>query len=572
MGTAALMLTAVIVGSMTEAYNREDTPAEAHSKRKLELGRRNGYIKSVSWSQMAQLFNPFGSTPTPPTTTLDAAYSADGKPTKAVLDLTDPLSMPITHTSLAPIVFYTGLTGSALYADLDKPTNWWGDCGGPLLCGCKTSSSYLLYFSFSQILAHPKCMLSNMALLWDYDANGGAGDIKGKPGVKITTENSASGGQPNGATGGFDPNGRGMALAGCDPNLQNCNPFRDMMWQLIQKFGYSMAQFRTVVYDYRLGANQWRAPVGTGDQLYETGNFDQHKQMLEDLYEQLGHRAMLITLSEGGTMVKCFLDTMTQEWKDKYIEGWMSYSGVFAGASDMAWSQMSGLPFYSNMIKTKTGGLIDYKPFTTEEFQFSTRNLPGQAMVSPARTGNDAADNMVLFSTPSRNYTYLEYAEAVRANGLNSTAAIFDSVRDVLPTLDPPGVRMWCIYANNFATPVKMTYDFDFDGNYNPKQPTIEYGDGDGTVHMASLKVCDRWTTPSDHPFVTQYVQNSLPPSKTGPVTTTHEFIDTELDHSGVLTKKDEMDNILSTEILYQAIGNIYKSNKAADEAADGTR
>merc|ERR1711985_132745 len=81
------------------------------------------------------------------------------------------------------------------------------------------------------------------------------------------------------------------------------------------------------------------------------------------------------------------------------------------------------------------------------------------------------------------------------AAGLRNTAQVFRSVLPIRPSASKdPGVRTWCIYSN-ISTPIGYKYDFDFKGDQSAKQPSgFVYGDGDGTVHLASLNICDRWT------------------------------------------------------------------------------
>merc|ERR1711907_134595 len=123
----------------------------------------------------------------------------------------------------------------------------------------------------------------------------------------------------------------------------------------------------------------WMAPKSNG--LYETGNFDAMKAMYEDLYNLYGRASYSITISQGGTIMKTFLQNMEQAWKDKCIAGWLSYSGVFAGASDMAYSQLSGESYYSDIVQAVNP--LNFSTFTPEEFRQATQGFPGQATVSP---------------------------------------------------------------------------------------------------------------------------------------------------------------------------------------------
>merc|ERR1712070_900770 len=64
-----------------------------------------------------------------------------------------------------------------------------------------------------------------------------------------------------------------------------------------------MAQMRTITYDWRLGPKQWVAPKSDGG-LFRTGDFSDWKAMFEGLKKQHGQRALVASLSMGGTIFK----------------------------------------------------------------------------------------------------------------------------------------------------------------------------------------------------------------------------------------------------------------------------
>lgn len=56
------------------------------------------------------------------------------------------------------------------------------------------------------------------------------------------------------------------------------------------------------------------------------------KLLVEDTFNRNdGKRTVFITHSMGSSMVAYFLSLQTQEWKDKYIQSWISLAGCFAG-------------------------------------------------------------------------------------------------------------------------------------------------------------------------------------------------------------------------------------------------
>ena len=53
----------------------------------------------------------------------------------------------------------------------------------------------------------------------------------------------------------------------------------------------------------------------------------------------------------------------------------------------------------------------------------------------------------------------------------------------------PPGLTTYCFHGNNVPTAEVLHYNDDFPDT----MPTIEKGDGDGTVNIRSLEACKRW-------------------------------------------------------------------------------
>jgi hypothetical protein len=420
------------------------------------------------------------------------------------------------NPDLPPIVFYTGLTGTKLWATLDKKNGFLGSslygCGG-WNCAC-SSDIYEIYggmVGMEQMTLSAQCWLENFALNYDLKTK----QLNPVPGVNISTLNGKSGFSPNMiGSGGIGPppppatkstpfdwcpveneeEHGGAAAQGLWTTIQN---------KLIQGYGYSMSQMRSVVWDWRLGPNEWLATENTHG-LYEVGNFAATTKMIEELSKKFGKKVLVFTISEGGTIFKNMLDVQSQEWKDQFIEGWFSYSSVFAGASDMALSQMSGIALYPKMIAQLVARftkniITNFQPFTANEYRKMSESFPGTAVTAPIPTHNATANEMVLYETPAKNYTFNEYVTALEDAGLAVTAEVMKSIEHTRPNLDNPGVKTWCWYGVNFPTPGRFKYDFNFNGTYNPKQPTeIININGDGTVHEASLRVCDAWA--AGHP------------------------------------------------------------------------
>jgi len=461
--------------------NNNMSPEQEHKLTNLLLKViYDGYDKKAAVKEWLQIQSP-------PKPQQNVQWPWDSTPTAAPTDLPanyhgmpDPLNAPIINPNLPGWIFYTGLTGSSLYATLDKPGGVLGlGCGPSARCSCH-SEEFNLYLDPVQMLLQAECWLENMSLRWDEAQKA----TVGVPGVKIRTKNG-----PN----GYDPNGSGFGGAGGCFSSGDCFAWGQLQGTLINQYNYSMAQFRSVVWDWRLGPHEWTATPEDEASPYETGNFAKWKTMYEELKAQTGHPSYVVTISQGGTIFKTFLQNMDQSWKDQHIAGWFSYNGVFAGAVNMAYNQMSGLTYAGDTVKSIAG----FSPFDGEQFRKMNEALPGMATVAPILTGDTEADNRVLFMTPSRNYTYAEYTVALRDSGLTTTADVMDSVADTRANFDDPGVRTWCLYSTNYPTQLAFEFSEDFNGVHSTERPKEHMTqDGDGTVHLSSLDACKRWNKP----------------------------------------------------------------------------
>lgn len=130
--------------------------------------------------------------------------------------------------------------------------------------------------------------------------------------------------------------------------------------------------------------------------------------------------------------------------------------------------------------------------------------MPGMAVLSPIPTGNSAADAFPFIRSPEKNYTYGEWADVLRDAGRDMTLSVWDATRPLLINVsEAPGVRMWCMYGTNVSTVNGVNYKVSGRQMAESFSPELIYGNGDGTVHHASLAVCDDWTE-KKYKFVTQ--------------------------------------------------------------------
>uniref|UniRef100_A0A5K4ETG6 Phosphatidylcholine-sterol acyltransferase (Lecithin-cholesterol acyltransferase)/ Phospholipase A n=1 Tax=Schistosoma mansoni TaxID=6183 RepID=A0A5K4ETG6_SCHMA len=89
----------------------------------------------------------------------------------------------------------------------------------------------------------------------------------------------------------------------------------------------------------------------------------------------------------------------------------------------------------------------------------------------------------------SFSYLFVQLITDLAYAIMNETKSVFD------PYERPTDIDVYCIYSINIPTISQMI--FKTPGPYRsafPNQiPTLKYGDGDGTVPLKSLSVCNKW-------------------------------------------------------------------------------
>ena len=196
-------------------------------------------------------------------------------------------------------------------------------------------------------------------------------------------------------------------------------------------------------------------------------------------------KVTLVVISMGGPVSLYFLtQVVNQEWKDTYINAYISLGAAWAGANN-ALSGILTPPLNSTFL---------FFPIRapTEELRMLFRNFPSSYFLSPRLIS--PLDNTIIVSTPSRNYTVNDIQELYMDAGYPEGYTRF--IAEANTEFPAPNVPTYCIYGLGFPTVETLVYGEGFPDT----QPSILYGEGDGTVNRNSLEVCLRWTN-SGYPF-----------------------------------------------------------------------
>ncbi|CAH8497256.1 unnamed protein product [Dicrocoelium dendriticum] len=123
------------------------------------------------------------------------------------------------------------------------------------------------------------------------------------------------------------------------------------------------------------------------------------------------------------------------------------------------------------------------------------RSLPSTAFLLPDPRLFLATEPLVI--TPHVNYSAHDYEEFFR--DINYTLG-YDMMQSTKPSLDsfvgPTGIdEVFCIHGSSVPTTYHMVYSEPtfYRSGFPDQYPTLIPGDGDGTVHMRSLELCQNW-------------------------------------------------------------------------------
>lgn len=357
-----------------------------------------------------------------------------------------------TCAALSPVIIVPGDGSNQLEAKLvDKPATPHWYCS-------KNADWYRIWLDATDLVATTDCWSDNIKLA----LNGSAS--RNMPGVSTRVPFF-------GSTEGFEE---------LDPAI----PFKgsaafSAMVEALVKEGYERnSTLRGAPYDFRYSPDVDLPSVGDETPAFTSTYVAALKALVEETVDAQGARAVLISHSMGGLQTLYFLNAMTDAWKETYVEKWIMISAPLAGAAKelqlFASGNADGLPISSQSVRE------EQRTYDTNHWLYPT-------------TGYAASpwdDVGAVVRTDAKNYTVADYASFFADVGFPEGVAVHERVLSLIP--DPasaPGVAVECFYSTGVDTPFTFYYaggDFDTD-------PVVTMADGDGTVNVDSLRVCEQW-------------------------------------------------------------------------------
>lgn len=347
------------------------------------------------------------------------------------------LGLANSTTPLPPIIAIPGVGGSQLSARVNRSeyNHWY----------CRKSADwYLIWLALSELVPGPtlECWSDNIML--NYTNTTGA--FSNATGVEVIADYF-------GSTLGFEY---------VDPSVPSQSIYFAALVNSLLNMGYVRGQnLLGAPYDWRLSPN------------YLPGYFTAFQQMIEDAYNVNKSKVAFVAHSMGNLFFLTFLQTVTQEWKDQYVLTYIAVSPPWVGAIEAVQSLTSGYDFSIPYLFPSAAKVVQ-RTFASNYFLLPYPKFYG---------------NQVLVSTPSKNYTAMNYQELLNDLGLPEMYTPWTLSFNLANPYQPPGVNTFCLYGYNVSTLHQETFSSDdFD-----KSPKSIMGDGDGTVPIESLTFCNNW-------------------------------------------------------------------------------
>ncbi|KAL5558692.1 hypothetical protein UlMin_034903 [Ulmus minor] len=351
-------------------------------------------------------------------------------------------------SNLHPLILIPGNGGNQLEARLTRDYE-----ASSLVCSrlypVKKSKDgwFRLWFDVSVLLApFTKCFAQRMMLYYDKDQD----DYINAPGVQTRVSHFGS----------------TQSLLYLNPSLKGITSYMAPLVESLEEIGYERDKtLFGAPYDFRYGLAAKGHPSKVGSKFLQD-----LKALIEKASASNGGKpVILVSHSLGGLFALQLLNRNPLSWRRHFIKHLVALSAPWGGTVEEMLTFASG---YSLGVPLVEPLLV------RDEQRSSESNL--WLMPNPNIFGRRTP----LVITPKASYSSYDIAQFL--NDIGFPEGVYPYETRMLPLMDEivaPGVPVTCVVGSGVETPETLFYsESGFD-----EQPEIIYGDGDGTVNMASL-------------------------------------------------------------------------------------
>lgn len=241
-------------------------------------------------------------------------------------------------------------------------------------------------------------------------------------------------------------------------------------------------------FGYKEGVNMFGAPF---DWRQSSQGSQQLYTDLQALIERVAtttkKRVALLAPSYGPQVMLGFLQLMTQQWRDTYLEWFVASSPVWSGSSTALYSMAAGLSLTPN-----SSGVID------RAFRDFEVHLPSMMWLCP-KSGTDNytyPSDMPLILTSTKNYSAFDLERVLADVGYSDAVAQAKYLQHSgsLYKFEAPLVNTWVNYGYQLDTLDTVTMDVPLSPSRMSKAINATLSSGDGIVTLRSSLRSMLWT------------------------------------------------------------------------------